>query len=205
GGGHEAGLAFSDIKTAFWRPLDEFGKGLTVLREDVQPDKLSAGIFEARERRATTIRNHREGHPENDYDVILIAKMEAKTPQFNLRNVGRVTRDVEVGWIEWGRVEMPDRHGYEADLIEVRTTRHQPVVPDQSAWAGTASREVRESNDVVFWENDWEQWYGDDKRREVGSLWRYRPEGDGKRTRPWPKIRITEHKYWKGRLITEEY
>lgn len=206
GAGQERALAFADIKRAFWAPIDGFGRGLSVLRDDISPDRLSPAIFAAREARATTLRNHREAHPENGYDVLLLAKMEEKTPQFNLRNVGRVTRDIEVGWIEWGLIPMPDRHGWEADLQEVRNARHEPVELTQAAWAGSASQEMRELNDVVFWENDWELWYGEDKRRASGgALWRHVPENGGKRTREWRDVRIVAHKYWKGRLITEQY
>jgi hypothetical protein len=57
-----------------------------------------------------------------------------------------------------------------------------------------------------FVENDWEQWYGEDKKRLTGSLWGYVPPDGGKRTRPFPKdMLVTPHKYWKGRLITEDY
>jgi len=108
-------------------------------------------------------------------------------------------------YIEWGGTELPDRRGYHADLEIVRTTRHDPPEFFEGFYSSRVCSALRSELHRVFIENDWEKWYGEDKKRALGSLWNYVPPDGGRRTRPWPELKIVEHKYWKGRLITEEY
>lgn len=203
--GPEVELCRPKAKRAFWYSRNKTLQMATRSYIDVNPDRLSAEVMARTGKRATLRRDHREAHPENEYDTILVAKMERTTPQFNLRNVHRVVKDIDLEWTEWGSLSLPDRHGFEADLKHVRTFKHEPPVFESQFYSSNVNNALRRELNKVFYINDWEQWYGEDKRRAVGATWLYVPEDGGVRTRPWGDVRIVEHKFWKGRLITEEY
>ena len=125
-GAPEGLVTSSTVKEAFWRPMERWSAEMLVLWESRQFDKLSDDIIARRAERATTRREHVEGDPDRDYDTMLISYMERTTPQFILRNVMRVTRDADPEFLEWGKATLPDRHGWNEDLAEVRAYRHEP-------------------------------------------------------------------------------
>ncbi len=202
----ELNLAHDEVKRRFWS-IQAGIKSESLVGEfiDVTPDVLANEVAERAAQRPGMIKEHREGDKELEYDTMLVGKMERTCPQFNLRNVARAILEIDMEWTEWGKIELPDRHGFEADLEEVRTARVEPPVFLTEEYSSLANRALQEDLFEVFFGNDWEQWYGEDKKRAMGAMWLYKPEDGGKRTRPWPDIQITEHKYWKGRLITEEF
>ena len=202
----EGSVVSRDTKAAFWAPLERWHDQMLVLWESRDFDRLSQGIIDRRTERATTCREHVEGDPDRDYDTMLLSYMERTTPQFILRNVMRVTRDADPEFLEWGHSELPDRHGWNDDLDAVRAYRHEPPELQDEQFAGQELVRVREGNKEVFWENDWGEWYGEDKKRAMaGTLWKFVPEDGGKRTRPWKDIPLVPAIFWSGRLITEEY
>lgn len=203
--GPELGLAFNPIKEAFWVARDRIFAPMGMRWMALEPDRLSAPILERTGRRMELGKAMREGDPDTEYDTRIAGWMERTTPQFNLRNVPRKVVDVEPGWIDWEGHTVPDRTGYEKDLAEVRAARHEPPEFLSMYYSSNVSVALRGDLTEVLRLNDWEQWYGEDKKREMGALWRYVPPDGGIRTRPWPELLITAHKYWKGRLITQEY
>ena len=179
---------------------------MLVLWTDREFDKLSDGIYERRTERATALKEHVDGDPDRDYDTLLLSQMERVTPQFILRNVMRLTRDADDEFLEWERTELPDRHGWNDDLNALRAYRHESPELDDDQYAGQELARVRQENKEVFWENDWGEWYGEDKKRAMaGALWKFVPEDGGKRTRAWKEIPLVPAIYWTGRLITEDY
>ena len=202
----ESTLVAGEVKAQFWAPIERWSRNMLVLWPNRQYDQLSDGIYETRSQRPTTSREHVDGDPDQDYDTMLLSYMERVTPQFNLRNVMRVTREADPEYLEWELSELPDRHGWNDDLAEVRAYRHEPPDLADESFAGQELARVRADNKEVFWENDWGEWYGEDKKRAMaGTLWKYGPENGGKRTRPWKEIHLTPAVYWSGRLITEDY
>jgi hypothetical protein len=204
----QSGLSHDAVKEAFWhaRPGHRSMRGADDWIE-VDVDKLSAVVAKRAERATALCREHKEGDPEVNYDLGLVGKMERTTPQFNLRNVNRLIKEVDTEWIEWEAMSLgPSRRAYEQDLEEVRTHRHEPPVFASEFYSSNVNTALAAQFKKVFKTNDWEQWYGEDKKREVGAMWKYiPPDGKGIRTRPWPELLITAHTFWKGRLITEEY
>ncbi len=204
-GNPEAGLAFDRTKRRFWRR--NLGWGQDLIRLETRPDTLplAEAVTQRRGKVATLGRPVREGTDDN-YDTSLIDRMEEKSPQFNLRNVDRFVMENDTDTIEWAESPMPDRRAYEKDLAEVRSARHEAPDLGETLMAGATVGEVRQSNRRVFQEIDWGEWLGQERKRDSGGrLWTYQPPDGGKRTRPWEDIRIVEHKFWKGRLITEKY
>lgn len=204
----EAGLAFNGVKQLFWgaqcstSPMQGAYGWLRL-----HPDKLSDEVAHRGARRTGMVKPHREGHPEEEYDTLLVGKMERTTPQFNLRNVMRLEKEIDPEWVEWDKMSLGiDRRGYDEDLEEVRTIRWKRPEFMTLFYSSSVSYHLRNELVKVFITNDWEQWYGEDKKRAAGSMWKYfPPDGEGKRTRAWPEMVIREHRYWKGRLITEEF
>ena len=202
----ECGASFAAQKRLFWRRNLGWGRDLLTVEDTPDPVPLSAAVEKRTAALPTLSVPHREGNPDTEYDVAILGTMEHKTPQFNLRNVERHILEGETEDIQWTRNELPDRNAYEKDLAEVRAAHHEPPVLTMADYAGDVVRDLRESNDRVFFELDWEQWLGGEKKKDSGGkLWTYKPADGGVRTRPWPKLRLTEHKFWKGRMITEQY
>jgi len=205
-GNPECGEVFSRRKRLFWHRNLNWGKDLVRAEKTRDPVPLSSEVERRTAALPTMSVPHREGDPDKEYDVAILATMEEKTPQFNLRNVPRFVIEGDLEEIQWSRSELPDRNAYEKDLAEVRAARHDPPVLTMADYSGDVSRDMRDRNHEVFYELDWEQWLGAEHKKDAGGkLWTHRPEDGGKRTRAWPEIRITEHKFWKGRLITEKY
>jgi hypothetical protein len=201
----ESGPAFGAVKASFWKRNMGWGKDLVHVPESPDPMPLSTKIATRMEATATVAKPMREGHPDTDYDVGLLGTMEEKTPQFNLRNVPRYIMEGDHEEIEWARSKLGDKNAYRKDLEEVRAAKHVPPTLEM-AYAGSVLHDEVTKNHEVFKDLDWEQWLGQEhKKNSSGRLWEHKPADGGKRTRPWPKIRITEHKFWKGRLITENY
>lgn len=194
----ECGLAFDRIKRRFWRGPEQTRDALWRRWLDVTPDALSNAIF-ARAAAQTVAKPIRAGDKDKDVKSEILAHLDHRTPQYNLRNVARLTREQDD--IQWGKQPLPDRRGYHEDLAEVRAAKIDPPEFHEEVYAGAALTQFREMQLAVYIMNDWEQWYGEDKKRVYGSMWKYVPDGGGKRTRPWPEIRLKEHKYWKGRLM----
>ena len=201
----ESALAHQPVKDQFWRRFHQLESFDDKTWLDVDTDAVAAEVAKPHEKSTGVIKDHREGDPTEEYDTSLISKMEECTPQFNLRNVMRVRREADPDFIEWNAAELPDRHGYNEDLAMVRSARLDPPVFLSDEYSSTVLRSTQRENRRVFFINDWEQWYGEDKKRLHGSLWHFVPENGGIRTRPWEKIKIIPHKYWKGRLIQEQY
>jgi len=201
----EGALAHQSVKDRFWRRFHQLESFECQEWIDVETDAVAAAVADPHEQPAGVIKEHREGDPNEEYDTALISKMEECTPQFNLRNVMRIPREADPDYMEWGAAQLPDRHGYNADLAMVRSARLDPPVFFSDEYSSSVLRHTQRENRRVFYVNDWEQWYGEDKHRAYGSLWHFIPENGGIRTRPWEKIKIIPHKYWKGRLIQEEY
>jgi hypothetical protein len=200
--GPETPFANSDIKARFWKhwqDLETFDEHEWL---DVN-DKVAGEVARAHQKSPRLLKEHREGDPNTEYDTSLVSKMEECTPQFNLRNVMRIRRDVDMDYMEWTPSTFPNRHGYRDDLAEVRATRFEPPVFFTRDYASNAMSETRRDNWTIFYINDWEQWFGQDKRRQVGAMWQFVPEDGGIRTRPWDKVKVVPHKYWKGRLIQD--
>ncbi len=202
-------LSHDAKKAAFWqqrptsRPLDGCHSWMAV-----DPDKLSDEVVERAEKDTGLLREHVPGDPDKHHDPMLQSKMERTAPQFNLRNVPRLEKEIDTEWIEWAGIGLgPSRRGYEEDLAEVRAARHEPPTFEEAQFYSSAVNiALRKELHKVFYVNDWEQWYGEDKKRAAGAMWKYvPPDGEGKRTREWGNVQIVEHKFWKGRLITEEY
>ena len=201
----EPGLAHRAAKHGFWsrtlsaraRQIERRTLNLT------RPSPLADAIVARRGLRAGVVRTHRPGNEERDYDTRMLGWMDETTPQFNLRNVARVTRDVDWEYRERASLTLPDRHGYRVDLQAVRDARHEP--PDLSAaeFASGSITDYRAMIRTLFVENDWEQWYGEDKKRAMGALWRWVPADGGRRTRAWPEMVIVPHVFWRGRLIVD--
>jgi hypothetical protein len=201
----QADLAFAGVKAAFWKNPNKVQR--TGRREwlDVKADRISHRATRYLDSNPGVLRRHREAHPKDEYDLSLDSKMQECTPQFNLRNVMRLDMEVDLDWIEWTRHVFADRKAHQSDLDWVRGYRHEsPEFYVDDYASGAVSKHQAEYR-AVFRENDWEKWYGEDKKRLHGALWRYVPEDGGKRTRPWPEIKLKPNIYWKGRMITQEY
>ena len=202
----EPGVAFVASKRAFWKRNLGWGQDLIRIHESLDLVPLSFEVAKRVEATSTVSRPHREGHPNDDYNTNIVDQMEQKTPQFNLRNVERYILEGETDEIEWGKQDMPDRKAYNKDLAEVRAAKHVPPELSMDELVGGVVYGAKRDNDAVLYENDWEQWLGKEhKSTASGRLWEFVPKDGGKRTRPWPALRITAHKFWKGRLITEKY
>ena len=202
----ESLLCSRQVKEDFWAPLERWSQNMLVLWTDRTFDRLSDDVFERRGERATTIRDHVDGDPDRDYDTLLLSQMERVTPQFILRNAMRITRDADGELLEWAYTDLPDRHGWNDDLNAVRAYRYESPKLEDEQFAGQELVRVREESKAVFWENDWGEWYGEDKKRAMaGALWKFVPEDGGKRTRAWKDLPLIPAIYWTGRLITEEY
>jgi hypothetical protein len=202
----QADLVKPEVRERFWRAQSS-ERARQLDRRWLSPEvaSLVAPIMERTGKQVCMVHTMREGHPEDEYDHVLISKMEAVTPQFNLRNVMRMVLEVESEWVEWGKHVLPDRAGYTADLKMVREARVEPPAFVEEEYSSRAVEESLELHDKVFRINDWEKWYGEDKKRAAGAMWAFVPEDGGVRTRPWKKVEIVEHKFWKGRLITQDY
>lgn len=198
----EAELAHRDAKRRFWRPHQTTWAGAHRERfMHVEPDALSAKIAARHEENPGKVIPMRAGDPTTEYRGGLEAHLESITPQFNLRNVNRVRMEGDPTYLEWGKTAVPSRGGWEDDLAEVRSARLEPVDFCTRDYSTVALCDLRDQWVQVFIKNDWEQWYGDDKKREAGTLWRFIPGDGGQRTREWPKLLIRPHIYWKGRLM----
>lgn len=205
-GNPEVDLAFSRTKRQFWKRSLAWSTNLVHIEERPDALPLAGTVAERHKRDATLARRHREGNPDEDYDTSLVDRMDEKTPQFKLRNVDRYVMESDSDEIEWSKQPTPDRRAYEKDLAEVRAARHEPPDLGADLMAGAVVGEVRTKNRHVFLALDWGEWLGQEAKRDAGGrLWTYVPKDGGLRTRPWPEMRITAHKFWKGRLITEQY
>ncbi len=205
-GNPEPDLAFVSLKRRFWRRNLGWSKGLVRAEDRADAVPLATQVSERHKETPTLSVPHREGNPDEDYDTSLVDRMDEKTPQFKLRNVDRYVMESDTDRIEWAESAMPDRRAYEKDLAEVRAARHEPPELGMADMAGGVVNDVRRRNRHVFRAIDWGEWLGQEHKRDSGGrLWTYKPPGDGLRTRPWMEIRIVEHKFWKGRLITEQY
>ena len=202
----QADLVKPEVRERCWREQSS-ERARQLERSWLSPEvaTLVDPIMERTGQRVSMVRTMREAHPENEYDHVLIAKMEAVTPQFNLRNVMRMILEVDSEWVEWGKHVLPDRAGYTADLKMVRETRVDPPVFVDAEYSSRAVDQSLELHDKLFRINDWEKWYGEDKKRAAGATWAFVPEDGGVRTRAWEKVKVVENKYWKGRLITQDY
>lgn len=202
----ENGLAHQDAKARFWvGPL----RGTDTADQEflnVTVDETAEAIFARNEQNPCSHKPIQAGDPDSNYDHTLSAHMDHRTPQFNLRNVMRVVLDSDMEFMEWGKHELPDRRGFNQDLREVRAARHDAPDFQTQNYATMALVENQRLTHTIFVQNDWEKWYGEDKKRLAGSLWAYIPADGGRRTRPVPKdMLVTPHKFWKGRMITEDY
>ena len=202
----QGSMAFADTRAQFWKRSIQRDRMAHPEFMALEPDPISDALWQKANQTAGVVKPMREADKDLEYPVEVISQMQHTTPQFHLRNVMRLTRDVEDEYIDWAAHDLPSRDGYTEDLQEVRTARHDPPEFDSSTYGSSAVQQLQDFTRAVFVENDWEQWYGEDKKRAVGAMWQWVPPDGGKRTRPFPKdMLITPHKYWKGRLITEEY
>ncbi len=197
-------VAGAASKARFWGPIQRLMAGTMapVIRLP-EPDRLTASIVAKGDKRYGLIKPHREGNPDTEVDATTLSRLEHRTPQFNLRNVERLEKDLDLENIEWTQAEIPDRRGFQKDLAEVRAARLEAPEFLTDIYSTLALHDWQDTYAAVFRENDWEKWYGNENKRSVGSLWRFVPADGGKRTRPWQDVKVVPYKYWRGRLMAE--
>lgn len=174
------------IERHVWPHRPQIGRGLRDIRffrprrtvgMNIAEDPLFAGVRST----DTVARPHREFDPEKDQPSEAVAKAdehrEHTTPQFFLRNVGRVERlDDEI--IPW-ELRESELQGFDDRALEearrIQRTYTPPPLNDRPSYheMGDAVDEMRD----LMYRIRWTRFFGHDvKQRVPGPLWKHFPD-----------------------------